>query len=317
MQNIQGKYIKDENGNVISPIVSTDTIYNGNGTGITKFTQSYKIPATTGSSYGWYKVLKGNIDSDNHYQNCVVVLSVMDLFDGECGTMYINVRRDLNTISISSFKWLNNTGFNNSHFVLQIENNDSFVLYQYSSTGYHTHSYKIIQSYNLEYPYYEDIVTFFQPDHTDIVSTPIGQIIDSEKSACKCEIHEDYSKTTTSDEKIPLYIQWQDNMISGFTSNDGGIYCRKPGTIQVHASLYFHQGVTGVDKWVGTIVKKGDGSVITSNYMTYYAWYKTSQCSGLFPVNAGDTIYLYAGSGLGDVKVMSWGAVTYLYIAYV
>lgn len=29
MQNIQGKYIKDEGGNIVSPIVSIDTIYNG------------------------------------------------------------------------------------------------------------------------------------------------------------------------------------------------------------------------------------------------------------------------------------------------
>lgn len=175
---------------------------------VEKQIEAHYTPNTTSSGeYGWYLALSGEISED--WDNHTFILSIDQIFNGQAGQLYVNIRRDNGeTPYIYSFKWLSNTGIPSEYVVLKITGN-SYYLYLYTEWEYKQYQIKVIEQSSLEGKN-EDILFFYtvssaeaesvEPTGTNpTMSSPLNAQTDKDWRIKSGVYHYEQASTTTYD----------------------------------------------------------------------------------------------------------------------
>ena len=133
-----------------------------------------EIPAYDSTATGWYPMLTiSPRETDSTYDNSAIVLLISQIYGGECGILYLNVRQSNNQYgledTIKSFKWLSNSGLDSLNFKLQVQEN-SIILYAHVSFGHAVYNVRVLQEHTLDSELSFDIFELHNPQPEDYLT---------------------------------------------------------------------------------------------------------------------------------------------------
>jgi len=188
------------------------------------------------------------------------------------------------------------------------------ALYIYLPFTYNDLTFLLYGSY---YTFAKNSTYLTEEPETDKESTYYNISINSKSILVVKPDKADIMIGTTSETKYDFYgTKFEDDIDDSLELYNGGILCKRAGTVYIEAHAQFYGGTTGNGSQTGIIIHTSSGRTVGKHYTPYDIWYTGHICSGYINVNAGDVIYMSVYTSNTDVGVHAWEDVTYMSVEY-